>query len=162
MSRLNAAFVTVIALLALALSLLGALKRHLDTAEDPQRPEEQRPIAVDLRIRIPQPRDALLNDPGAPIAGNPFGDAGMVSFFDYNCGVCRAAALDLQQALRNDPNVKLQGTPSPGAIFQIRRRRSARLAHCGSGVHDALPDSFLAGDGPRERQTPEVTSHAPA
>ncbi|MGX7877264.1 hypothetical protein ACVDG5_035755 [Mesorhizobium sp. ORM6] len=85
----------------------------------------------------------------------------MVWFFDYNCGVCRAAALDLQQALRNDPNVKLvfKELPVLGAIFQIRRRRSARLAHCGSGVHDGLPDQLLAGDGQRANGKRQKSLH---
>ncbi|ARP67131.1 MULTISPECIES: DsbA family protein [Mesorhizobium] len=147
MSRLNAALVTVIALLALALFALGALKQHLDTAEDLQCVEDQRLIAADLRIRIPQRRDALLNDPASPIAGNPDGDIAVVSFFDYNCGVCRAAALDLQEALSNDPNVKLvfKELPVLGPASKFAAR--AALASYKQGKYQAFHLALMAFPG---------------
>ncbi|WP_404926502.1 DsbA family protein [Mesorhizobium sp. ORM16] len=154
MSKLNAAFVTVIALLALALFALGALKQHLDTAKNLQRLEDQRLIAADLRIRIPQRRDALLNDQASPSAGNPFGDIAMVSFFDYNCGFCRAAALDLQQALTDDPNVKLVFKDFPVLGPASRFAARAALASHKQGKYEAFHLALMAFPGPvNERST---------
>ncbi|WP_244622001.1 DsbA family protein [Neomesorhizobium albiziae] len=69
--------------------------------------EDQRQLAAELRILIPERRDALFNDPAAPIAGNPEGDVALVAFFDYNCLDCRAEAVNFQQAVKDDLNVKL-------------------------------------------------------
>lgn len=34
----------------------------------------------------------ILNDPTAPVGGNPSGDITLVEFFDYNCPYCRRVA----------------------------------------------------------------------
>ena len=34
--------------------------------------------------------NAILNDPEAPVGGNPKGSVPIVAFFDYNCPYCRA------------------------------------------------------------------------
>ncbi|WP_244662150.1 DsbA family protein [Mesorhizobium huakuii] len=52
-------------------------------------------------------RDALFNDPAAPTAGNPESDVALVTFFDYNCPPCRNAALNIQQAIKDDWSLKL-------------------------------------------------------
>ncbi len=36
--------------------------------------------------------DAILNDPAAPVAGNPAGDVTIVAFMDYNCPFCRQSS----------------------------------------------------------------------
>ncbi|AMX99032.1 DsbA family protein [Mesorhizobium ciceri] len=144
MSRLNAALVSAIALLVFA---LGVLKHRQDAAEYLQRLEDQRQIAADLRIRIPQRRDALLNDPASPIAGNPLGDIAVVSFFDYNCGYCRAAALHLIQALRDDPNVKLVFKDFPILGPGSRFAAHAALASHKQGKYEAFHLALMAFPG---------------
>jgi len=52
-------------------------------------------------------KDALVNDPGSPIAGNPVGDVTVVEFFDYHCPYCKAVAAPLQQLLQEDKGVRL-------------------------------------------------------
>ena len=34
---------------------------------------------------IAERSDEILNDPAAPVGGNPAGDVTLVEFFDYNC-----------------------------------------------------------------------------
>ena len=34
---------------------------------------------------------AILNDPDAPVGGNPKGDVTIVAFLDYNCPFCKKA-----------------------------------------------------------------------
>lgn len=41
------------------------------------------------------------------IAGNPDGDVTVVEFFDYNCGYCRKALMEVEKLLEADKNVKV-------------------------------------------------------
>lgn len=52
-------------------------------------------------------QDAIFNDPGQVVLGNPDGDVNLVEFFDYNCGYCRAALPDMATLLAEDPNLKV-------------------------------------------------------
>jgi protein-disulfide isomerase len=52
-------------------------------------------------------REAIFNDPGQVVIGNPEGDVTLVEFFDYNCGYCRAALPDLAALLADDPNLRV-------------------------------------------------------
>ncbi|MEP5761929.1 MAG: DsbA family protein [Litoreibacter sp.] len=51
--------------------------------------------------------DALVNDPNAPVMGNPDGDVTVVEFFDYNCPYCRRASPAVKGVLATDPNVRV-------------------------------------------------------
>ncbi len=52
-------------------------------------------------------RDAILNDPAAPVAGNPKGDLTIVSFFDYNCPFCKKSEPDLERLVKADGKIRL-------------------------------------------------------
>lgn len=48
----------------------------------------------------------ILNDPDAPVGGNPEGDLNIVSFFDYNCPFCKRAVEPLNMVLASDGNIR--------------------------------------------------------
>ncbi len=50
---------------------------------------------------------AILNDPDAPVGGNPSGNVPIVAFLDYNCPYCRQGAPDLQRFISTDRKVRL-------------------------------------------------------
>src|SRR3984893_13844211 len=52
-------------------------------------------------------RDAILNDPAAPVAGNPKGDLTIVTFFDYNCPFCKKAEPNLERLVKADGKIRL-------------------------------------------------------
>lgn len=52
-------------------------------------------------------QDAIFNDPGQVVLGNPDGDVTLVEFFDYNCGYCRNALPDLAALLAEDPQLRV-------------------------------------------------------
>src|SRR5258708_26262348 len=52
-------------------------------------------------------RDAILNDPAAPIAGTPEGDVTIVPFFDYNFPCCKQAEPDLERVVKADRKIRL-------------------------------------------------------
>jgi protein-disulfide isomerase len=51
--------------------------------------------------------DAVLNDPDAPVAGNPNGDVTIVAFLDYNCPYCKRTAPDLKRFVSTDGKIRL-------------------------------------------------------
>lgn len=52
-------------------------------------------------------RDELLNDPAAPVLGNPQGDVTVVEFFDYKCPYCKRVADDVTRLIVDDPKVRV-------------------------------------------------------
>jgi protein-disulfide isomerase len=51
--------------------------------------------------------EEILNDPAAPVAGDPQGDVTVVAFLDYNCPFCKKSAPGLARLLQADPHVRL-------------------------------------------------------
>lgn len=51
--------------------------------------------------------ESILNDPAAPIAGDPNGDVTIIAFLDYNCPYCRRATPMLDRLIASDRHVKL-------------------------------------------------------
>lgn len=50
--------------------------------------------------------EMILNDPDAPVSGNPEGDLTIVSFFDYNCPFCKRTVDPLSAVLASDGNIR--------------------------------------------------------
>ena len=58
-------------------------------------------------VAIASMQEAIFNDPGQIVVGNPEGDVTLVEFFDYNCGYCRSALPDLATLLAEDPGLRV-------------------------------------------------------
>lgn len=52
-------------------------------------------------------REMILNDPAAPVTGNPKGDVTIVSFFDYNCPYCKRTVNPLDKVMAEDGKIRL-------------------------------------------------------
>lgn len=52
-------------------------------------------------------REAILNDPEAPVGGNPKGDVTIVAFEDYNCPFCKKSEPALQKLVKEDGHIRL-------------------------------------------------------
>lgn len=52
-------------------------------------------------------RDAILNDPAAPVIGDPKGDITIVAFEDYNCPFCKKADPALIKLVKDDGHIRL-------------------------------------------------------
>ena len=50
--------------------------------------------------------EMILNDPDAPVSGNPKGDLTIVSFFDYNCPFCKRTVEPLNAVLASDGDIR--------------------------------------------------------
>lgn len=52
-------------------------------------------------------REAVVNDPDAPVVGNPKGDVTIVAFEDYNCPFCKKADPALLKLVKDDGHIRL-------------------------------------------------------
>jgi protein-disulfide isomerase len=50
---------------------------------------------------------AIFNSPRHVTVGNPQGDVTFVEFFDYNCGYCKRAMVDMMELMKQDPKLKV-------------------------------------------------------
>ncbi len=94
-----------------------------------ERREQERQANAAASV-LSQNRDALENDPNAPVLGNPDGDVTVVEFFDYNCPYCRRAKPHIEALLAQDPNVRLVYREWPilgdGSVFAARAALASR------------------------------------
>jgi protein-disulfide isomerase len=84
-------------------------------------------------------REALEQDPAAPVAGNPRGDVTIVEFFDYHCGFCKRVLPTVQELLKTDPGVRYVFKE-----FPILGPESVIAARAALAVWRLQPDKYLA------------------
>jgi len=86
----------------------------------------------------------LVDDPNAPVLGNPAGDATIVEFFDYRCPYCRQVEPFLQALITNDPKVRIVEKEfpilGPASVFAAR----VALVAYKQGKHKQFRDALMA------------------
>jgi protein-disulfide isomerase len=105
--------------------------------------ERQRAAEVEnLKRVIAERSEEILNDPDAPVGGNPAGDVTLVEFFDYNCPYCRRVAPTVVKLKEADPDLRLvyKEFPilGPGSEFAARAALAARKQGKYVPFHNAL------------------------
>lgn len=60
-----------------------------------------------LKVALKDNAKDIFHRSNAPVAGNPNGDIAVVEFFDYNCGYCKKAYLDIAKLVEKDSKVRL-------------------------------------------------------
>jgi protein-disulfide isomerase len=110
---------------------LGILKERQRAAE-----------AEGLKRTIAERGEEILNDPAAPVGGNPAGDVTLVEFFDYNCPYCRKVAPTVVELEQADPDLRLvyKEFPilGPGSQFAARAALASRRQGKYVPFHNAL------------------------
>lgn len=99
-------------------------------------------------------KEMILNDPAAPVAGNPNGDLTIVNFTDYNCPFCKRVKPDLDRVVEEDGKIRMvykdwpviRPTSVDGATMALAAKYQGRY----DVAHDALM-SIPGTDVPRER-----------
>jgi protein-disulfide isomerase len=98
--------------------------------------------AKNLKRTIAERSAEILNDPDAPVAGNPSGDATLVEFFDYNCPYCRRVAPTVSGLIADDADLRVvyKEIPilGPGSQFAARAALAARNQGGYVPFHEAL------------------------
>ena len=49
----------------------------------------------------------IFNSPRGVVVGNREGDVSFVEFFDYNCGYCKRAMIDMMELMKGDPKLRV-------------------------------------------------------
>jgi protein-disulfide isomerase len=86
------------------------LLEHPEVIVEALQAYEQRQQAAEAerqREALVAEADALINDPDAPVIGNPQGDITLVEFFDYRCPYCKRMTDILAQLMDEDPELRV-------------------------------------------------------
>jgi protein-disulfide isomerase len=86
--------------------------------------------------------NSILNDPAAPVAGNPRGDLTIVTFFDYNCPFCKKAEPALEKVVAEDGYIRLVYKDWPiltkASVYGAQLALAAKYQGKYDAVHAAL------------------------
>ncbi len=86
--------------------------------------------------------EAILNDPAAPVSGNPDGDVTIVAFLDYNCPFCKRAEPGLQRLVSDDGKIRLVAKDWPilaqSSVYAARLALAAKYQGKYPAAHAAL------------------------
>ena len=117
--------------------------------EEKQRREAERERGAALVAK----RDQFINDPDAPVGGNPQGDVTVVEFFDYRCPYCKQMAPALTELLKTDTKLRFvfKELPILGPDSVVAAR--AALAAHKQGKYVVMHDRLLRHRGGFDEQT---------
>jgi protein-disulfide isomerase len=137
------------------------------------------PLASPRALALPAEvtKDQILNDPDAPVSGNPKGDVTIVAFFDYNCPYCKKSAPDLERIVREDAKIRLVYKDWPilteasvyGAQLALAAKyqgkyETVHLALMGIPGHrvgrEEMAEAVRASDIDRDRLNRDLAAHA--
>ncbi len=93
--------------------------------------------------------DAILNDPAAPVAGNPKGDLTIVTFFDYNCPFCKKSEPDLERLVKTDGKIRLVYKDWPILTEASITGAQLVLAAKYQGKYDVAHRALMSIPGPK-------------
>jgi len=95
---------------------------------------------------------AILDDPEAPVGGDPKGDVTIVAFLDYNCPFCKKATPELDAMARRDGHVRLVYKDWP--ILSQTSVHGAKLALAAGyqGRYGAAHAALMAMSGRRRTE----------
>src|ERR1700681_2116675 len=87
-------------------------------------------------------KNDLVDDPNAPVRGNPSGDVTLVEFFDYRCPYCRQVEPFLQALIKNDHGLRVvvKELPilGPASVYAARVALAANKQGKYEQFHDAV------------------------
>jgi protein-disulfide isomerase len=115
----------------------------LQAAEDRIKGESHDKASAALAAR----RHEVFDDPDAPIAGNPQGDATLVEFFDYRCPYCKQVEPSIEALIAGDPQLRFVYKEFPVLGPDSVTAARAALAARKQGKYDALHRALMALKG---------------
>jgi protein-disulfide isomerase len=101
------------------------------------------PVLAEEAISV----EAILNDPEAPVGGNPKGDVTIVTFTDYNCPFCKKGAADLERLVRTDGNIRLVYKDWPVITPSSLHGAQLALAAKYQGKYELVHYALMAAPG---------------
>ncbi len=111
-------------------ALIGEyLRAHPEVILESVRAMQEREKTAQIKLQqdsLVSRRQEIEKDPASPVIGNPNGTVTVTEFFDYRCGYCKAVFPNVQQLLKDDPNVRYVMKELP--ILSPESRIAAKLA----------------------------------
>lgn len=109
------------------------------------------------RAEIEVTKEMILNDPAAPVGGNPEGDVTIVSFTDYNCPYCKKVAPVLARVVKEDGKIRhvykdwpvIRPTSIDGAQLVLAAHRQGRYEQAHTALM-GIPGSGIERERMRE------------
>jgi protein-disulfide isomerase len=115
----------------------------LQAAEDKIKSEARGKASEALATR----RREVFDDPDAPIAGNPKGDATLVEFFDYRCPYCKQVEPAIEALVAEDPKLRFVYKEFPVLGPESVTAARAALAARQQGKYDSLHRALMGLKG---------------
>lgn len=109
------------------------------------------------RAEIEVTKEVILNDPAAPVGGNPEGDVTIVNFTDYNCPYCKKVAPVLARVVKEDGKIRhvykdwpvIRPTSIDGAQLVLAAHRQGRYEQAHTALM-GIPGSGIERERMRE------------
>jgi protein-disulfide isomerase len=120
-----------------------ALLDALQAAEDKVKGEAHDKASLALAAR----RHEVFDDPDAPVAGNPQGNASLVEFFDYRCPYCKQVEPALEALLVGDRQLRFVYKEFPVLGPESVSAARAALAARKQDKYDAMHHALMALKG---------------
>jgi protein-disulfide isomerase len=86
------------------------LVKHPEVLQDAMAELEKKQAADEAaknQAAVKDNAETIFNSPRQVVLGNPEGDVTFVEFFDYNCGYCKRAMVDMFDLMKHDPKLKI-------------------------------------------------------
>src|SRR6516165_6023608 len=103
---------------------------------------EENRVAEQNKALVMSLKNDLVDDPNAPVRGNPSGDVTLVVFFDYRCPYCRQVEPFLQALIKNDHDLRVvvKELPilGPTSVYAARVALAAHKQGKYGQFHDAV------------------------
>jgi protein-disulfide isomerase len=115
----------------------------LQAAQDKLKGESREKAAAALV----EHRRELLEDPDAPVGGNPKGDVSLVEFFDYRCPYCKQVVPAIDALLAKDKQLRFVYKELPVLGPDSVRAARAALAAGKQGKYEAMHRALMAVKG---------------
>lgn len=115
----------------------------LQAAEDKLKRESRDKAAAALVTK----KQEIFNDPDAPIAGNPQGNATLVEFFDYRCPYCKQVEPSLEALVVEDRQLRLVYKEFPVLGPTSVTAAKAALAARKQGKYEVMHRALMALKG---------------
>ena len=115
----------------------------LQAAEDKMKGAARDKASAALAAR----RKEVFDDPDAPVAGNPHGDATLVEFFDYRCPYCKQVEPSLEALLAKDKELRFVYKEFPVLGPASVTAARAALASRQQGKYDVFHRAMMTTKG---------------
>ena len=118
----------------------------IQSLQDAQEKERQQDAAR-AKDALAQHRAELVDDPTAPVGGNPKGNVTIVEFFDYRCPYCKQVEPALEALLREDGQIRIVYKEFPILGKPSVLAAQVALAARQQGKYAAFHSAMMAAKG---------------